>query len=592
MAVLTRAAAQESLHFPPATPESQGISAEALIKLSEVIRGFCDAEVLVGAELLVIKNRRTVMHEVFGWRDREDRLPMVRDTVFNLASMTKPLTGAALQILIDEGRVRLDAPVATYLPGFDNERSRTITVEQILSHRSGLPAGIPDSPANYRDVLAMGNATGERGPQFEPGSKFWYSDAATDVAGAIVRKVSGVPLDEFVRIRLLEPLGMKDSLYGVKGKDPRRARMASLYAGGGNIWTRYWSPKGEPLYGFAWGCKSLYATPTDYAKFLAMWMDGGVANGKRILSEQATTRALAPVSEMTLPLTDVRMPTGFSDLEIWYGQMAMLHVRTEGDPSSRKPVIIGHSGASGTRGWAWPKEDLMVLYFTQCIEQPSSLRVEQELDRLLLRAGPKIATEVVSEKWEPLLGTYVANYDRYRDLELAVLVRKGRLALEIPGLPVFLLNEPDATGKWAFADNGLLAVSFESAKSGEVTGLKIHKPGIVHELPKGRATGERRSASEQKKEDVAKFLGFYRDEQNRRVYEMIFHDGALAVRIPGLPTPLLFDPPDAQGYRVLRPNPRIRIRFDEDEEGRVTSYTAYAAAGSVTRLRIEKDQKP
>lgn len=592
IAVPALVTAQEPLHFPPATPESQGVSSEALERLSKLIRGWTDSGVIVGAELLVIKNRHTILNEPYGLRDRENQLPMVQGTIFNLASMTKPLTGAALQILIDDGKVRADAPVAKYLPGFDNAKSRKITVEQIMTHRSGLPATILDGVTDYRDLVAMGNATGERGPKFKPGSKFWYSDSGTDAVGAIVQQVSGVPLAEFVRTRLLDPLGMRDSLYTPKNKDSRWARTASLYFGAGNTWTRAWSPKGEPLYSFAWGSKSLYGTAADYAKFLAMWMDGGMAHGKRILSQQAIRRTLVPVSEMTLPLTDMRFPTAFSGLEIWYGQMAMLHLRTADAPKSRNPVIIGHSGASGTRAWAWPKEDLMVIYLTQCREQPSSLRIEQEIDRLLFHAGGEIAAEVVPEQWEPYLGTYVANYDRYRDLEFTVLVRDGQLALDVPGKPIFRLKKAGAAGKWAFVDFEGLALSFDVAENGKIKGMRIHKPGIVHELPKGKATGQRHVARKLKKAAVAKFLGLYRDKHTGRDYEMVFQDGALAVRVPGVPMLLEFDPPDAEGYRVLRLNPQARIRFNENEEGGVISYTAYTPAGNVVRPRIEKNSKP
>ena len=103
----------------------------------------------------------------------------------------------------------------------------------------------------------------------------------------------------------------------------------------------------------------------------------------------------------------------------------------------------------------------------------------------------------------------------------------------------------------------------------------------MQELPKSKTSVDRRVAPKLNKESVAKFLGFYRDKQNGRDYEMVFQDGALAVRVPGMPAPLAFDPPDSEGYWVLRLNPQARIRFNEDKEGRVVSYTANTPAGAI-----------
>ena len=123
--------------YPPATPESQGISSEALQKIKDIIQGYLEADQIVGAELLVIKNRHTILHEAFGWKDKEDELKMEKDTLFNLRSMTKPLTGAAAQVLIDEGKLKPSDPVASYIPGFKNSKSEAITVGQLLFLHTG-----------------------------------------------------------------------------------------------------------------------------------------------------------------------------------------------------------------------------------------------------------------------------------------------------------------------------------------------------------------------------------------------------------------------------------------------------------------------
>src|SRR5690606_35656159 len=147
---------------------------------------------IVGGELLVIKNRRTILHEAYGLRDREDGRPMEPGTIFNIRSMTKPLTGVAVQMLADEGKLSLDDPVAKYLPGFDNDRSRAITIAHLLEHRSGLPLARMDA---HDDLAARAEAIGRQGPQFGVGEKFWYSDLGSDAAAAVVEKVSGMTID-------------------------------------------------------------------------------------------------------------------------------------------------------------------------------------------------------------------------------------------------------------------------------------------------------------------------------------------------------------------------------------------------------------
>src|SRR5581483_3856340 len=181
------ATAQEARTFPAATPESQGVPAAAVRRLTDEVEKYVKTGAIVGGELLVIKNRKTILHEAFGDRDREDKRPMVRDTIFNVRSMTKPLTGVAVHMLAEAGKLRLDDPVSKYLPGFDNDKSRAITIEQLLQHRSGLPLTIIVLAINqYPDLQRQAKAVGEKGPQFKPGEKFWYSDAGSDAAAAVV----------------------------------------------------------------------------------------------------------------------------------------------------------------------------------------------------------------------------------------------------------------------------------------------------------------------------------------------------------------------------------------------------------------------
>jgi CubicO group peptidase (beta-lactamase class C family) len=478
------ARAREARAFPIATPESQGIPAAAVRRLAEEVAGYVKAGTIVGGELLVIKNQKTILHEAFGDRDRADKLPMVRDTLFNVRSMTKPFTGVAVQILADEGKVRLDDPVAKYLPAFDNDKSRAITVKQLLQHRSGLPLTILKSITEYKDLQAQVKAVGEKGPEFKPDAKFWYSDAGSDTAAAVVEQVSGMTIDRFVTERILQPLGMADSFYPSKADDPRKQRIASLYLGSAGNWTRFWKPGGAPMYPFAWGSQSLYSTPADYARFLALWLDGGKAGGKQVLSKEAVARILTPVSPMRMLGSDAPFPTGFDGLKPWYGQMAMLYLAGD-DPKTAKVVAIGHGGSDGTGAWAFPAENLIVCYFTQSRGQTSTIRLESTIQQALLRKGGAAVARVPDEL-KPYLGTFYANFGQYKNTAFQVVFRNGRLALDIPDQLVYELKEPDKDGRRQFAITDKVAVSFKKDDKGKVVSMTLYQAGMTFDLPKDK----------------------------------------------------------------------------------------------------------
>ncbi len=344
-------AAQEP-PFPPASPESQGIAPEALESLHHRIQRWVEEDRIVGAELLVIKNRRTVTNSAFGWRNRERGEEMGVHTIFNIRSMTKPLVGTAVQILIQEGALTLEDRVAKFLPGLRDEDAGMITVEQLLTHRSGLP---------------------------------------TD-------------------------------------------RLAALYGGTTRAWQRFWEPSEDPFYAFPLGSQSVYATPLDYARFLTLWLDGGSYLGTRLLAEESVRRTLNPVSPMTQIGSTAPYPTAFPGLEVWHGQMALLFRDTDGSGLGSNQVI-GYAGSDGTFAWAWPGEDLMILFFTQSRGQD----VHMELERLLydLFMAPDAHGETHAhpspDAFRPFVGRYRADFGPHQGAEFTVLVQGNALAVDIPG---------------------------------------------------------------------------------------------------------------------------------------------------------------
>ena len=361
--------------FPPSAAEEQGLTTSDLDRLIELVANCVEGRRIVGAELLVIKNRRTVLHEALGWKDRDDRIPMVRNTIFNIRSMTKPLVGTAALMLKEDERFELSAPVADILDSFDHDDAADITVEHLLTHRSGLPDTHPaGSPSTYSGLRAVADYWGGHGPsEFAPGESFAYSDPGADVLGAVVAEVSGLPLEQYVTRNLLLKIGARDSFAMTDRFDPRDARIASDYKRSLLGWSRYWKPGDGPLMPFVCGSGTTwYATPRDYARFLALWMDEGRVGDEQLLSEETVRQALKPISEM--PYT-----SGIEGLKVYYGQMWQVYVS---DDEKREVTAFGHSGSDGTYAWAWPGEDLMILYFTQSRGQQTRLLLEAEFGAL------------------------------------------------------------------------------------------------------------------------------------------------------------------------------------------------------------------
>jgi CubicO group peptidase (beta-lactamase class C family) len=571
--------------FTYATPESQGISSEALDELTGIVDGYVEQDTIVGAELVIIKNRNVILHEIFGYRDREEEIPWAKNTICNVRSMSKCLTGAAAQLLIDEGKLGLDDPVAKYLPSFDNKRSRAITVRHLLTHRSGLPLTMLTlSYREHESLRAIADQAGERGPSFVPDSAFQYSDTGSDVLGAVIEAASGEPLQVFFRSRLIMPLGMQDTFIYNDSDDPRRDRIASLYVGAQRNWTRFWTPNDAVFYPFAAGSQSIYSTPLDYAKFLAMWMDGGKVCCRQLLSPEAINRTLTPVSDMPIP-------TGFPGTKVRYGQMAILWVdAATGEDAG--PEAFGHSGSDGTWACAWPQQDLIVLYFTQSRGQATGWRLQAAIDRLLIHPGEEIvqtAGTEVPERFKPYLGVYVANFANFRDEEITVKVHNGRLALDVPSQIVFELEEPDGKGLWHLVISYDIAVSFGRDEDGEVNLLRFHQAGMEFEAPRKGSALEaeiaRTLAAGIDEAEAARYVGRYFHPERNAEIEVAFKDSRLHIVAPEASYELV--PPDEQGRWPLRAAPGILMTFQTDETGKVISMTRTIRGTALVMPRVD-----
>ncbi len=446
--------------FPPSTALAEGVSPEALAQLGALVQGLVDDEEIVGAELLVLKNGRSILHEAYGWKDLEAQVPMQTGSVFCVRSMTKPLIGAAILMLIEEDRLDLDDPVAQYLPGWDGEGQRDITVEHLLTHTSGLPfsriAG--EDPRTLESIQAVAELGAGAPLEFEPGTAFQYSDQGTDTLTALIEVVTGAPAEDFVRARVLDPLGMDDTACILAEDSPLRDRALPKYAGSRGAWTRFWSPDDAPLFPIFLGSQGLYSTLEDYARFMDLWRNRGRADSERLLRARSVRKALAPGPH---PMNG---STGFPGLSAEYGYLMQLWTDAEEDDDV---VAFGHTGSDGTHAWVFPEQQGMVLYFTQSRANTTGLRVEEALGELFL--GVPFDPNVAAPPFEDYLGYY---WEGEGDLYRAIVRDGDDLALEILAKAAVPLTYVGGD-RWKLRPQPNLVLEFDRSATGEVTGYHI-----------------------------------------------------------------------------------------------------------------------
>jgi CubicO group peptidase (beta-lactamase class C family) len=331
--------------FPYTRPEEIGLSSSEIESLADRVLKWVKQGKIVGVEVMVVKNRKIVLHEAFGWSDRERRIPLQRNSIYRIRSMTKPFIGTAVLMLAEQERLSLDDTVATYIPSFDNEPSRAITIRQLLAHTAGYVQG--GYPPGYWDAPTLREAVdkiGRMGPHHPPGESFRYSDLSTATLGAVVAEITGGPVEQFLKSRIFSPLGLSETHTFFAPDVPWAARMNSTYRRGWITWKKYWDNTKKQQTPFFRASGGIYTTVFDYARFLTAWMDYGKFDGERILLQSSVVEAVKRQSHAD------------------YGY----HWSILDDSTSEGELpVFGHGGSDGTLAIAYPKLDMLILYFTQ-----------------------------------------------------------------------------------------------------------------------------------------------------------------------------------------------------------------------------------
>jgi CubicO group peptidase (beta-lactamase class C family) len=364
----------------PATSRSQqvtrrGLDPECLSRISTRMKSLVDAGAIAGAVTLVARNGKVFHLEATGFQDLESRKPMRTNTIFDVRSVTKTVTAVAVMTLIEEGKLGLNDPVEKYLAGF-----KKITIHHLLTHTSGLPFS---RPAEIEDITIKRDRTlaevvallAKQEPEFTPGTQFRYASSGFAILGRIIEVVSGKPYEQFVKERVFDPLGMRDSFFFIP--DDRRARVASVYRkqdGKLEKWREideYTRPAkySAPEFG-------MYSTAEDLAAFCQMMLNGGTFRGRRVLSRMS-------VAAMTANHT-MNIKSAVTQRPAYNG----LGWGLSGDPIDDFPLTspgsYGHNGAFGSLIWIDPKEGLVRIFLEQLFGSGS------ELDIFMAMAGAAV----------------------------------------------------------------------------------------------------------------------------------------------------------------------------------------------------------
>jgi CubicO group peptidase (beta-lactamase class C family) len=377
---------------PNGKPEDVGFSSDRLRRINDLIQRYIDANQISGAVTMVSRKGRIVHYEAQGLMDIDAKTPMRKDAIFRMASMSKPVTGVAILMLMEEGKLRLTDPVSQFIPEFKNLKvamqkplppgapgqpprepeiftvptEREVTIRDLMTHTSGLESGgvgtreaARIAPRKTNDTLAHYiPQLGAVPLDFQPGTQWRYSAlAGIETLGRIVEITSGQTFDQFLKTRIFDPLGMTDTAFYPAGD--QMARVVTLYERKDNKLSRIETPSWLATKTLFSGGGGLWSTPDDYMQFAQMLVNGGVLNGTRLLSPRTVDlMASNHVRDLYSGISQRLQGMGFGlTVEVVLDSVAAGRRESNGS--------FGWDGAFGTHFWVDRKEQLVGLLMIQ-----------------------------------------------------------------------------------------------------------------------------------------------------------------------------------------------------------------------------------
>ena len=387
----TAAVAQTSPPLPISKPDAEGFSNVRLKRLDDFMQSMTESGLYPGAVTLIARNGKFVEWRAYGYRDLATKSPMARDSIFRIYSMTKTIASVAVLMLMEEGRLTLEDPVAKFMPTFADMKvfvggtadapqtrsaARPITIRDLLTHTAGFATGGKNTEAVKRfnrfdlhrspDLKAYAGYVAQQPLADDPGERFNYDGVSLEVLSRLVEVVSTMPFDAFLQQRILAPLAMIDTGFSVPVE--KRARIADMLSTTADGRLAIASPRharypGEMLNPYPSGAGGLYSTAADYLRFCQMLLNGGSLDGVSILGRKTVDLMMMNhLTHLDPPVNSFGKAEGFG-----LGGYVVLDVARRGRPGSAGQ--FGWSGAGSTYYTIDRQERLIALLLMQHLPQ-------------------------------------------------------------------------------------------------------------------------------------------------------------------------------------------------------------------------------
>ena len=522
-----------------------------------------------GMAVAVVKDDKVVLSEGLGWADLERKKPVTPNTIFAIGSCSKAFTTTLIGMLVDDGKIHWDDPVTRYLPYFkmklkSEKPDALVTIRDLLLHRTGfsrMNMVWVESGLLREEMLRQAT---EAEPRSEFRSQYLYNNVMYMAAGVAAGKAAGSGWDTLIREKIFQPLGMTSSSTSIKNLPAKKAARGYIWD---DVLEKNFIIPMRNLDNVG-PAGSINSNILDMAKWIRFHLNRGSLEGMRWITE--TTHKETWTRQMKMG-GDLSYGLGWM-LSRWKGMSEVVHGGNVDGFSAQVAML--------------PEKNIGFVLLTNQTSSAFTGVVQSMVWETLLGEWIEPLSEEQKRQYEPLLGTYIANFGNYKDTKFEVKVRDGSMVLEAPGPRIFALKLSGSDGKWLFAESPQVSVSFERDGQGKVILMKLYQGAYTFELPRMGAEID----SEIPLEQLKKYLGKYYGERMKEILELLIRNNHLALDIPGQMVYELHSP-DTEGRWHFRLSKRVYLTFAEPdkESGKIPSFTYHEGNGHLKYERIREE---